>query len=180
MSRYLLLFLSLGLLVACPSSNDDDSGSDDDDTANDDDAAELTPEEGSWELTLTQLNTDSCNGAPGAGPGDSLGTTTVAVTDGGRDFVMIDSDDQTFRCTFTAGDAFTCDADPLNIEVQIFPNATVTRAGTRAGTLDSATTATLSSNTNTDTCEGDDCDEVELAGGYSFPCVFDFTATAEK
>ncbi|MCO4770213.1 MAG: hypothetical protein KDA24_09305 [Deltaproteobacteria bacterium] len=175
MLRTVLLLSCLGLLVGCPSGNDDDSASNDDDSV-----ADITPEEGSWELTLTTLITDSCNLVPNAGPGDSLGTTDLALG-GDADFVMTDSDDQTFDCTNGAGNTFSCIGRPFDVPVPaIFANATVTRAGSRTGVFTSATEATLGSNVNTDTCEGSDCTVIEQAEGFTYPCVFEFEADADK
>lgn len=180
MSRYLLLLLSFSLLVACPSGDDDD-----DSTSDDDDAAAITPEDGTWSLTLDELLEDSCNGFPNAGQGDSLGTTMLgAAMDAGTDFSMVDSDDQTFQCTYSTAPNFTCVADPLVTLQSAVPAATVTRNGTRVGVFTSATEAILSSNINTDTCMGADCDVVEAAGNaqgtIEFPCVVSFTATSSK
>jgi hypothetical protein len=172
MLRTALALSCLALLIGCPPANDDDS-------ADDDDAATISPTEGTWDLTLTELVTDSCDGAPGAQPGDSLGTTEVALsTAAGVDFTMTDSDNQVFECTLGAGGAFSCVGVPKNIPLPVFPNATVTRDGVRAGTFSAEGVAALS-NTNTDTCEGADCPVVEQAGGYTFPCVFEFDADAE-
>jgi hypothetical protein len=180
MSRYLLLLLSLSLLVACPSGDDDDSG-----TSDDDDAAGIDPEEGTWSLVLGELLEDSCNGFPSAGQGDSLGTSTLgAPIEAGTNFSMVDSDDQTFHCTYTSQPNFTCVADPLVTLQSAIPAATVTRNGTRAGVFTSATEATLSTNRNEDTCMGAECDVVEAAGNaqgpIQFPCIVSFSATASK
>ena len=178
MNRILLLLLCLGL-TACPSGDDDDSGA----VTDDDDAAGLTPDTGTWDLTLDAVTEDSCNGAPNAQQGDSLGTSVVSGPAGGADFVMTDSDDQTFDCSFTTSPAFECVARPLVIQATAIPAATVTRNGTRAGTLDSSGEMTLSANRNEDTCTGAECDVVEQAGNangpFTFPCVFAFSAEAE-
>ena len=171
MLRYLLLLSATGLLIGCPPGDDDDAVGDDDD------AVDVTPDAGTWDLTLTALNTDSCDGAPNAGPGDSLGTTEVVAAGDGT-FTMTDSDNQTFDCTLDGGGDFSCVAQPMNIPLPVFPNATVTRNGTRSGTFTAAGVGALT-NRNEDTCEGADCPVVEQAGGYTFPCVFDFDADAE-
>jgi len=180
MSRSLLLLLSLSLVVACPGGDDDDSS-----ISDDDDASGITPEEGVWSINLVALLEDSCNGFPGASAGDSLGTSTLGgATQAGTDFSMVDSDDQTFHCTYTTAPNFTCEADPMVTLESALPAATVTRNGTRAGVFTSATEATLSSNINTDTCVGAECDVVEAAGNaqgpITFPCVVSFTAISSK
>ena len=192
MYRFLLLLLCAGLLTACPvnsgSGDDDDSGTDDDDTSSgdDDDAAGFLPEEGTWSLTLDDLIEDSCDAAPGAGSGDSLGNTTLTLLDGGADgFVMVDSDDQTFRCDFDAGSdvAFSCTADEMDLgspDSTFFPNITIKRNGTRAGTFLAADEARLSLNVNTDTCEGAECGTYEQTQAFTFPCVFEFSADADR
>lgn len=191
MYRFLLLLLCAGLLTACPSNSggdDDDSGSDDDDTSSgdDDDTAGFLPEEGPWSLTLDDLMEDSCDAAPGAGSGDPLGTSTLTLLDGGADgFVMVDSDTQTFRCDFDAGSevAFSCTADEMDLgspDSTFFPNITIKRNGTRTGTFLAADEARLSLNVNTDTCEGAECATYEQTQAFTFPCVFEFSADAER
>ena len=182
MRRSLLLLSSLGLLIACPSGNDDDSaGAGDDDDA----AADITPEEGTWNLTLGgALAQDSCDFFPGAGSGDSLGTSELTLsTDAGVDFVMVDSDDQIFDCTIS-GSSYSCVARALVLPGDpLIPDYEVTRTGTRSGNLSSATSMTFVA-VNTDECEGVDCGTVEQVGNaqgpYSFPCVFEFSGTASK
>ncbi len=188
MSRLLLLLALPFALCACPpaeAGDDDDSAApDDDDAADDDDStpARVQPSEGIWALTLMSITADDCNLQPAAGEGDSLGTTTLAMTQSGPgDFLLTDSDDQTFHCTWTTGNDFVCNADLWtdSINAALFPNATLQRKGSRSGTFKGPTSATLT-NINVDTCEGADCPLVEQAGGYTFPCTLSFAATMAR
>ncbi len=181
----LLLILGL-LLMGCPTTGGGRGGGDDDDSADgsdDDDSTpdQIEPAEGIFTLTLTEMTTDDCNLVPNAAPGDSLGSTTLTlVGDEDVDFTLVDGDDQTFRCAWSDGNSFVCDADPVESEISpLLADATHIRNGSRSGTFDSATTATTT-NINVDTCEGADCGLAEEAGGYTFPCTFGFDATMAR
>jgi hypothetical protein len=181
MRPWILLALALSACPPAAAGDDDDSGpppADDDDTT----PARVEPAPGIWALTLTAITADDCNLQPSASAGDSLGSTTLAlVPQGPEAFTLTDSDDQRFRCTWTKGSDFVCEADPWidSINAALFPNATLHREGSRTGTFQSATSATLT-NTNVDACKGTDCPLVEQAGGYTFPCTLGFTATMAR
>lgn len=164
----LLLLCSL-FCLGCPP-----GGGDDDDSA-DDDAAPFELQDGTWTFTLVEILADECGLFGNAQAGTPLGTSDLAVTSPGL-FVMTDSDDQTFNCAIDAAGLADCTAREYREVIQAALDAELVRNGTRSADFSADPVTFIAS--NTDDCEGTNCDIIEGEGGYTFPCTVQWSMTA--
>ncbi len=175
MHRLLLLcsLLCSLLCLGCPA-----RGGDDDDSAADDDDATEPPfdvQDGSWSFALVEILADECGLFGNAQAGADLGTSSLSVTSPGV-FVMTDSDGQIFDCTVDAAGSTDCVAREFREVIQDALDAELVRIGARQADLSADPVTFIAS--NTDDCEGDDCDIIAGEGGYTFPCTVEWSMTA--
>ncbi len=169
MSRLLLICL---LCVGCAARGDDDDSAGDDDDSTE---APFDVQGGSWSFSLVEILADQCGLFGTAQAGADLGTTTIAVTEPGV-FVMTDSDGQIFDCAVDAAGLADCVAQEFREVIQDALDAELVRIGGRSADLSAEPITFIAS--NTDDCEGEDCDIIAGEGGYTFPCTVEWSMTA--